>query len=104
MVLLSMPCYGCLLRPISPQSPITLSNTYSVACHAKILIKKSVSALLLLIAAQIPLLQLSRAQVVPPPPSENFTLVERPDFRIPVARPDAPQKGDYRIGAVTQES
>ena len=103
-----MPCYGCLLRPFRTT---TLSNTYIVACHEKFLMKKSVLALLLLAAAQIASPQLSRtanppqtpSAVVPPPPAEDLAPVERPDFRIPVKRPDAPPKGEYRIGAQKQE-
>ena len=44
------------------------------------------------------------APVIPAPPPENFSLVERPDFRIPVVRPGAPVNGDYQITADTQES
>jgi LPS-assembly protein len=80
-----------------------------------------VLALILLIGAQIASPQLSRspnsapqtpetpkqsppASLVPLPPSENFSLIERPDFRIPVNRPDAPAIGEPRISADQQES
>ncbi len=39
------------------------------------------------------------APALPQPAASNFAVVERPDFRIPVPRPDAPAKGDYIISA-----
>lgn len=39
------------------------------------------------------------APPLPQPAAQNFAVAERPDFRIPVPRPDAPAKGDYIISA-----
>jgi LPS-assembly protein len=44
-----------------------------------------------------------RAQTAPEP-RENYTFIERPDFKIRVPRPNAPPKGGYDISADTQES
>src|SRR5689334_22186201 len=127
-----MPCYGCQLRPEFPHRPITLSNTNTVACHAKILFKLSILPLILLCAAKIASPQLSRTPRAPaqpfqnsvqsprnsPPPgaaapastgpvpasqrpadqipadqngaASDVATVDRPDFSVHIARPDAP--------------
>jgi LPS-assembly protein len=97
-----MPCYGCQLRQFPRKVAITLSNTISVACHGKILTQTCVLALILLSGTQVASPQLSRVaipaeNVVPQPPAENLATVDRPDFRVPVKRPDAPMKGDFTI-------
>ena len=112
-----MPCYGCVLRPFSRNPAITLSNTINVACHGKNLHRALVFLLFLLSCAQPALPQFGRSpaeaaalaasQAAAPPqaqplaaaPASDGATIERPDFRVPVPRPDAPPKGDYSISA-----
>ncbi|MES1258629.1 MAG: LPS assembly protein LptD [Acidobacteriota bacterium] len=82
-----------------------------MACHGKILRRTNVFFLLLLGAtahaapqaggtpAAPPTAAAPVTNVVPQPPVESNAGVERPDFRVPVPRPDAPVKGDYSISA-----
>jgi hypothetical protein len=122
-----MPCYGFQLRLFTANPAIPLSNTNTVGCHGKILIQVSVLSLIFFVGAQNASPQLSSAPAAPAPaasttptassaPAEtpapetqnlatqSLATVDRPDFSIHVARPDAPPPGEEIVSADVQET
>ena len=111
-----MPCYGCHLRHIPEIFPISLSNIFRAACHGKTLRIANISAFVLSMGISALLPQFSRAEgaqdaaattsAIPTSPSsiaagtpgaaaapgrEDEPPIERPDFSVHVARPNAPK-------------
>jgi len=118
-----MPCYGFQLRLFTANPAIPLSNTNTVACHGKILIQVSVLSLIFFVGAQNASPQLSSGSSAPAPAvsttppaaptastpapapeTQNLATVDRPDFSIHVARPDAPPPGEEIVSADVQET
>jgi lipopolysaccharide assembly outer membrane protein LptD (OstA) len=103
-----IPCYGCELRNFPAIFPISLSNTIRTACHGKTPRNVNISAILLFCVISGALPDLSRAAepadpqsgavatpsvlpAAPTPDQESERSIEKPDFSVHVARPDAPK-------------
>jgi len=104
-----MPCYGCELRNFPAIFPISLSNTIRATCHGKTLRIVNISTLFLLCVISAVSPEFSRAAepqsatvaatttsaaaslATPTPDQESEQSIEKPDFSVHVARPNAPK-------------
>ena len=84
------------------KSPLFLSNTNPVLCHAKNRARYAFFPLILLAAAQNASPQFSRIARLAAP--EQIAPIDRPDFSIKIPRPEAPARGDYLVISDYQES
>jgi len=101
-----MPCYGCGLRNFLTTFPISLSNIIREACHGKTRQIVNIFAVASFCVITVTSPQFSRADQAadtaqttaapsgPPatltPEQENEQSIEKPDFSVHVARPNAP--------------
>ncbi|HYA17357.1 MAG TPA: hypothetical protein VEF06_07820, partial [Bryobacteraceae bacterium] len=82
------------MNPFLRKSPTPLSSIKLVHCHGKVLLFLCISGL----GFSLPALPQINSTATPPP------TIDRPDFSVKVARPNAPVRGDYDLTSDTQES
>ncbi len=88
-----MPRYSDRLRVFSATIPSFLSNTIHHACHDKLLFSRRFFAFSLILSLSALLPEFCRAQDAPAASADSASedLIERPDFSVHVARPNAPK-------------